>query len=143
MALIAGYRRIGDLTAERNVRVYGRPAMNRTVQTSGAWGESAEGEALILREGFNPKFDLYRASGLSSRPGHTGPVVHREGQDTGHPCRRVAWPPVLRCSTFGRGRLSRGTLFLTPQLGLGYESLMNFTFPLAQVPHRASYVRPL
>ena len=35
-----------------------------------AFGAAVEGEALISREGFSPRYDLDRWSGLISRPGH-------------------------------------------------------------------------
>lgn len=35
-----------------------------------AFGEVVEGEALLSNEGFSPRYDLARWSGLISRPGH-------------------------------------------------------------------------
>lgn len=35
-----------------------------------AFGEAVEGEALVSTEGFSPRYDLDRWSGLISRPGH-------------------------------------------------------------------------
>ena len=35
-----------------------------------AYGQIVEGEALVSREGFSPRYDLDRWTGLISRPGH-------------------------------------------------------------------------
>ena len=35
-----------------------------------AYGQVVEGEALVSREGFSPRYDLDRWTGLISRPGH-------------------------------------------------------------------------
>jgi uncharacterized protein len=40
------------------------------VRVKRAYGEVVEGEALVSREGFSPRYDLDRWTGLISRPGH-------------------------------------------------------------------------
>jgi len=41
-----------------------------TIRVYRAFGEIVEGEALVSTEGFSPRYDLDRWSGLISRPGH-------------------------------------------------------------------------
>jgi predicted aconitase with swiveling domain len=41
-----------------------------TIRVRRAFGAVVEGEALISREGFSPRYDLDRWTGLISRPGH-------------------------------------------------------------------------
>ena len=43
---------------------------NRTIKVKRAFGDVVEGEALVSTEGFSPRYDLDRWSGLISRPGH-------------------------------------------------------------------------
>lgn len=45
-----------------------RPA--KTIRVKRAFGPVVEGEALVSSEGFSPRYDLDRWSGLISRPGH-------------------------------------------------------------------------
>jgi uncharacterized protein len=40
------------------------------IRVKRAFGAVVEGEALVSREGFSPRYDLDRWSGLISRPGH-------------------------------------------------------------------------
>ena len=40
------------------------------IKLARAYGAAVEGEALISQEGFSPRYDLDRWSGLISRPGH-------------------------------------------------------------------------
>lgn len=42
----------------------------KTIRVNRAFGETVEGEALVSTEGFSPRYDLDRWSGLISRPGH-------------------------------------------------------------------------
>lgn len=42
----------------------------RTIRVKRAFGEAVEGEALVSTEGFSPRYDLDRSSGVISRPGH-------------------------------------------------------------------------
>jgi len=42
-----------------------------TIHVTRAWGESVEGQALVMREGFSPRYDLDRWSGVISRIGHS------------------------------------------------------------------------
>jgi predicted aconitase with swiveling domain len=42
----------------------------QTIRVKRAFGDVVEGEALISTEGFSPRYDLDRWSGLISRPGH-------------------------------------------------------------------------
>lgn len=44
--------------------------MSNTIHVNRAFGEVVEGEAVISEEGFSPRYDLDRWSGLISRPGH-------------------------------------------------------------------------
>jgi len=46
-----------------------KPA-SKVIRVRRAYGAEVEGEALISREGFSPRYDLDRWSGLISRPGH-------------------------------------------------------------------------
>ena len=41
-----------------------------TIRVKRAFGAVVEGEALVSTEGFSPRYDLDRWSGLISRPGH-------------------------------------------------------------------------
>jgi uncharacterized protein len=45
--------------------------MNRVIELSRAWGDVVEGPALVLVEGFSPRYDLNRWSGVISRIGHS------------------------------------------------------------------------
>lgn len=45
--------------------------MNETIQVKRAWGPVVEGEALVMREGFSPRYDLDRTTGVISRIGHS------------------------------------------------------------------------
>lgn len=36
-----------------------------------AWGDKVSGVALVMREGFSPRYDLDRLTGVISRPGHS------------------------------------------------------------------------
>jgi predicted aconitase with swiveling domain len=42
----------------------------QTIRVKRAFGDVVEGEALVSTEGFSPRYDLDRWSGLISRPGH-------------------------------------------------------------------------
>lgn len=42
----------------------------RAIKVKRAFGRVVEGEALVSTEGFSPRYDLDRWSGLISRPGH-------------------------------------------------------------------------
>ena len=42
----------------------------KTIRLKRAFGTVVEGEALVSTEGFSPRYDLDRWSGLISRPGH-------------------------------------------------------------------------
>ncbi len=42
----------------------------RKIKLKRAFGDVVEGEALVSTEGFSPRYDLDRWSGLISRPGH-------------------------------------------------------------------------
>jgi uncharacterized protein len=41
-----------------------------TIKVERAFGEPVEGEALVSAEGFSPRYDLDRWSGLITKPGH-------------------------------------------------------------------------
>jgi uncharacterized protein len=43
----------------------------KTIQVKRAWGEPVEGQALVMREGFSPRYDLDRWTGIISRIGHS------------------------------------------------------------------------
>ena len=45
--------------------------MSTAIETLRGWGPTVEGEALVLREGFSPRYDLDRWTGLISRIGHS------------------------------------------------------------------------
>ena len=47
-----------------------RRAAARAIRVKRAFGPVVEGEALVSTEGFSPRYDLDRWSGLISRPGH-------------------------------------------------------------------------
>lgn len=43
----------------------------RVIQLTRAWGPTVEAPALVMREGFSPRYDLDRWTGVISRIGHT------------------------------------------------------------------------
>lgn len=45
--------------------------MSRILHVSRAWGPVVEGQALVMREGFSPRYDLDRLTGVISRIGHS------------------------------------------------------------------------
>jgi uncharacterized protein len=45
--------------------------MNKEIHLQRAWGPDVEGEVLVFEEGFSPRYDLDRWSGLISRIGHS------------------------------------------------------------------------
>jgi predicted aconitase with swiveling domain len=47
-----------------------RKTAPRTIKVKRAFGAAVEGEALVSTEGFSPRYDLDRWSGVISRPGH-------------------------------------------------------------------------
>ena len=49
--------------------------MHGTIEVARAFGPLVEGEALVSEEGFSPRYDLDRWSGVITKPGH-----HLEGQ---------------------------------------------------------------
>jgi predicted aconitase with swiveling domain len=44
--------------------------MQRTIKVKQGYGPIVEGEALVSEEGFSPRYDLDRWSGLITKPGH-------------------------------------------------------------------------
>ena len=42
-----------------------------TIHVKRAWGEPTEARSLVMREGFSPRYDLDRWTGLISRVGHS------------------------------------------------------------------------
>jgi hypothetical protein len=44
--------------------------MHRVIEVKQAYGPVVEGEALVSEEGFSPRYDLDRWSGVITRPGH-------------------------------------------------------------------------
>ena len=61
----------------RRHRVHGGVEVSTTVQNGGAalfvdraFGAAVEGEAVVSEEGFSPRYDLDRWSGLITKPGH-------------------------------------------------------------------------
>jgi uncharacterized protein len=45
--------------------------MSTTINVKRAWGPTIEGEVLVMREGFSPRYDLDRITGIISRIGHS------------------------------------------------------------------------
>ncbi len=45
--------------------------MSKTITVKRAWGPAVEGEVLVMREGFSPRYDLDRVTGIISRIGHS------------------------------------------------------------------------
>lgn len=45
--------------------------MTTTVRMQRAWGSPVQAQALVMREGFSPRYDLDRWSGVISRIGHS------------------------------------------------------------------------
>lgn len=41
-----------------------------TIKVARAWGPAVEGEAVVSSEGFSPRYDLDRWSGVITKPGH-------------------------------------------------------------------------
>ena len=54
--------------------------MSRVLQMARAWGPAVEAPALIMREGFSPRYDLDRWTGVISRIGHTAEGRSIRGQ---------------------------------------------------------------
>ena len=54
--------------------------MNRVLHVHRAWGPMIEAPALVMREGFSPRYDLDRLTGVISRIGHS---AHAAGLITG------------------------------------------------------------
>ena len=44
--------------------------MSAAIEVVRGWGPTVEGEALVLREGFSPRYDLDRWTGVITKPGH-------------------------------------------------------------------------
>ena len=45
--------------------------MSTIINVKRAWGPTLEGEVLVMREGFSPRYDLDRVTGVISRVGHS------------------------------------------------------------------------
>ena len=45
--------------------------MTTTIKVHRAWGNQVAGKALVMREGFSPRYDLDRWTGIISRIGHS------------------------------------------------------------------------
>lgn len=45
--------------------------MSYMITVKRAWGPAVEGEALVMKEGFSPRYDLNRVTGLITRIGHS------------------------------------------------------------------------
>ena len=45
--------------------------MSRDIRVARAWGPVVEGEALVMKEGFSPRYDLNRVTGVITRIGHS------------------------------------------------------------------------
>ena len=45
--------------------------MSTIIHVKRAWGEPVEARALVMREGFSPRYDLDRLTGVISRIGHS------------------------------------------------------------------------
>lgn len=45
--------------------------MSRVIRVQRAWGRSIDGEALVMKEGFSPRYDLNRTTGTITRIGHS------------------------------------------------------------------------
>jgi predicted aconitase with swiveling domain len=45
--------------------------MSATIRVQRAWGPTVEGEALVMKEGFSPRYDLNRVTGIITRIGHS------------------------------------------------------------------------
>lgn len=45
--------------------------MNRVLHVTRAWGPVTEAPVLVMREGFSPRYDLDRLTGIISRIGHS------------------------------------------------------------------------
>ena len=45
--------------------------MSTIIRVKRAWGSPVEGRALVMREGFSPRYDLDRWTGVISRIGHS------------------------------------------------------------------------
>jgi predicted aconitase with swiveling domain len=55
----------------RRDRVHREAFVSATITVRRAYGATVEGEALVMREGFSPRYDLDRLSGQISRIGHS------------------------------------------------------------------------
>ena len=45
--------------------------MSRVIRVARAWGPVVEGAALVMKEGFSPRYDLNRVTGVITRIGHS------------------------------------------------------------------------
>lgn len=54
--------------------------MTTIVQVDRAWGPKVTGQALVMREGFSPRYDLDRVTGIISRIGHSAEGVSVKGK---------------------------------------------------------------
>lgn len=54
--------------------------MTKTIQVQRAYGQPVVGEALVMHEGFSPRYDLDRTTGVISRRGHSaeGHSIHNK-----------------------------------------------------------------
>ena len=80
--------------------------MHRVIEVKQAYGPVVEGEALVSEEGFSPRYDLDRWSGVIIRPGHKLEGASIVDKVCFSPPPRAASPPAGR-STTSSGRKSR------------------------------------
>lgn len=67
--------------------------MSTTIHLKRAWGHRVKGRALVMREGFSPRYDLDRLTGIISRIGHSA-----EGESI---CDRIIIIPTAKGGVAG------------------------------------------
>jgi predicted aconitase with swiveling domain len=67
--------------------------LSRVIQVDRAHGAPVEAQALVMREGFSPRYDLNRTTGIISRVGHSA-----EGQSI---CGRILVIPTAKGGVAG------------------------------------------
>ena len=77
-----------------------------SIRVERAFGEAVEGEAVVTEEGFSPRYDLDRWSGVITKPGHKLEGVSLKDKVCFFPTAKGALRPGGRFST-SNGRKSR------------------------------------
>ena len=87
----------------------GRP---QVVSLARAYGRTVEGPLLVASDGFSPRYDLDRSTGIVTRQGHSLYGDKLAGRIVVFPRPRAGWPPAGRFLTSSRGASLRWRLCL-------------------------------